>query len=398
MSEISPQIKDLIPSPDSSASQNKIASKTEIVKTKAPEAKEAKKSADLLIVLGQGPVKPLLREEDLDPQMRETWDSFKTDPLHSTEPDFRVLEGETYLKQLQGLDQSQIDAKLVEWQSLGRFGLNRWGRQNALSAGYALISGYADRLLLSGGKTIPPWAKEKLPVERLEKWPSEAQLMTDIIRRRFGTMYQELYGKPIDSAILTEDQSTNTLTNFAHSMDSVQGQEILDGMIKAGVLAANFHVPRGEDIATLFAPGASLEKGVSAQDMLSKRVMEAKNGEVYKKILDWMSDPSNEDLRAREGWEKVWLKGLNDPQILTYWLGYLGMVEDPRILQNTVQRLNVDQARRNQAILAFSQAGLDFDQLSATDLTNLPQDEFRQIAEKLKILTTKEYRAMPNIT
>lgn len=222
--------------------------------------------------------------------------------------------------------------------------------------------------------------------------------MADIIKRRFGTMYQELYGKPIDSAIIIEDQSTNTLMNFAHSMDSVQGQEILDGMIKAGVLAANFHVPRSEDIATLFAPGASLEKGVSAQDMLSERVMEKKNGEVYGKILDWMSDPNNKDLRAREGWEKVWSKGLNDPQLLTYWLGYLGMVEDPRILQNTVQKLNLDQARRGQAMLAFNQAGLDFDQLSATDLANLPQDEFGQIAEKLKILTTKEYRAMPNST
>ena len=59
MSEIAPQIKGSIPSPDSSASQNKIVGKTEIVKTKAPEAKDAKKSVDLLIVLGQGPVKPL---------------------------------------------------------------------------------------------------------------------------------------------------------------------------------------------------------------------------------------------------------------------------------------------------------------------------------------------------
>lgn len=114
MSEITLQIKGSIPSPDSNTSQNKIAEKAEIIKTKAPEVKEAKKSVDLLIVLGQGPVKPLLRQEDLDPQMREAWASFKTDPLHSIEPDFRVLEGETYLKQLQGLDQSRIEAKLAE--------------------------------------------------------------------------------------------------------------------------------------------------------------------------------------------------------------------------------------------------------------------------------------------
>lgn len=145
---------------------------------------EAQRSVDLLIVLGQGPVKPLLRGEDLDPAMQKTWEDFKIDPLHGVEPDFRVIEDKAYTKQLEGLDQAQVDAKLVEWQKLGRFGLNRWGRQNALSAGYALVSGYTDRLLLSGGKTMPTWAKEKLSPDRIENWPSEARLMADIIKRR----------------------------------------------------------------------------------------------------------------------------------------------------------------------------------------------------------------------
>jgi len=397
MGEISPQIKDSTSSLDTSAGQNKIVSKEETVKAKMPEVKEAKKSVDLLIVLGQGPVKPLLREEDLDPQMRERWESFKTDPLHSTEPDFRVVEGDVYLSQLDGLDQAQVNARLAEWQRLGRFGLNRWGRQNALSAGYALVSGYTDRVLLSGGKTMPAWAKERLPQERLDTWPSEAELMADIIKRKFGPMYQELYGKSIDSVIITEDQSTNTLTNFARSINSAEGQEILDGMIKAGVLAANFHVPRGEDIATLFAPGVSLEKGVPAQDLLSERVMETKNGEVYSKILDWMSDPQNPDLRARGSMEEVWSKGLNDPEFLAYWLGYVGMVKDPRVLQATVQGLNVDPLRRAQAVEVFKIAGLDYNGLIGLDLTQMPQAEFKAIADKLTILATAGYRKMPEV-
>jgi hypothetical protein len=341
----------------------------------------------------------------LSPQQREHWEKFKQDPLHYAdesdkerpryEPDFRVVEG-PFARELAGLDESQIEAKLIEWQQMGRFGLNRWGRENALAAGFALVSGYTDRLLLSGGKTKPTWAGEKLSPTRLDAWPSEAQLMADVIRRRFGQMYQEQYGKPIDSVIVLEDKSTNTLTNFAHSMDSQDGKAILDGMIKAGVLGTNFHVPRGEDIATLFAPGTELANGVSAQSLLSERVTEMKNGEVYRKILDWMSDPENSDLRAREAWEKVWSHGLNDPELLTYWLGYLGMVEDPRVLQDTVQKLNSDPDRRNQAILAFYQADrLDFEQLSATDLTSLPQEEFKQIAEKLTILTMPGHRAMP---
>ena len=278
---------------------------------------------------------------------------------------------------------------------MGRFGLNRWGRENALAAGFALVSGYTDRLLLSGGKTKPAWAEKKLSAARWQALPSEAQLMADVVRRRFGEAYQEQYGKPIDSVIVLEDQSTNTLTNFAHSIDSMDGKAILDGMIKAGVLATNFHVPRGEDIATLFAPGAELQKGTSAQDILEKRVIGSKVEEEYKKILDWMSDPNNEDLRAREAGERRWTKGLNDPDFLSYWLGYLGIVKDPRVLQDTVQRLNKDPDRRNQAVLVFNQAGLDFDQLSASDLTSLPEEDFKQIAQKLTILSTPEYRAMP---
>lgn len=358
---------------------------------------EARKSVDLLIVLGQGPVKPLLREEDLDPAMQKTWADFKTDPLHNTEPDFRVVEGDAYLSELEGLDPVQVDAKLAEWQQLGRFGLNRWGRENALSAGYALVSGYTDKLLLSGGKTKPKWAEEKLSPQRIDNWPSEAQLMADIIRRRFGPMYEELYGKSIDSAIVTEDRSTNTLENFANSMNSDQGQEILNGKIKTGVLAADFHVPRGEDIACLFAPGAELEKGLSAQDVLTKRVAEAKNKDVYQQILNWMSDAKNPDLRAREGLEMVFSKALRDPDLLTYWLGYVGIVEDPRVLQATVERLNLDPLLKSQATDAFKLAGLDYNELAGVDLTQVPQDDFRQIAEKLKVLMTKEYRKMPEI-
>ena len=358
------------------------------------ESAEPKKSVDLLIVLGQGPVKSLLRPEELDPNRQKEWESFKKDPLHSVEPDFRVVEG-PFARALVGLDESQIEAKMIEWQQMGRFGLNRWGRENALAAGFALVSGYTDRLLLSGGKTKPDWAAEKLSPARLESWPSEAQLMADVIRRRFGEAYQEQYGRPIDSVIVLEDKSTNTLTNFAHSMDSMDGKAILDGMIKAGVLGTNFHVPRGEDIAMLFAPGVELQKGTSAQDILEKRVIGSEVEEEYRKILGWMSDPENSDLRAREAWEKVWSHFLSDPELLTYWLGYLGMVEDPRVLQNTVQKLNSDPDRRNQAILAFNQAGLDFDQLSSSDLTSLPAEDFKQIAEKLTILSTPEYRAMP---
>jgi len=161
MSEISPQIKNSIPSPTATLAKTRLQVKRKLSKQKRRKPKKPKKSVDLLIVLGQGPVKPLLLEKDLSPQQREHWEKFKQDPLHYAdesdkerpryEPDFRVVEG-PFARELAGLDESQIEAKLIEWQQMGRFGLNRWGRENALAAGFALVSGYTDRLLLSGGK------------------------------------------------------------------------------------------------------------------------------------------------------------------------------------------------------------------------------------------------------
>jgi len=359
-------------------------------------SQEIGKSVDLLVVLGQGPVKPLILNSDLDSAMKQKWENFKIDPLHNTEPDFRVLEGKKYLLQLEGLNESQIQDKMIEWQKLGRFGLNRWGRQNALSAGFALFSGYTDRILLSGGKTIPSWGKEKLPPQRIDAWPSEAELMADIIKRRFGPMYQEKYGRPIDSSIIIEDGSTNTLENFANSLNSDEGKDMLNGMKKTGVLSADFHVPRAEDIAYLFAPGGNFKEGDSAQKILEQRI-EGKNRASYKKILNWMTDPSNTDLRARTSMEQVWHGALKDPELLTYWLGYIGIVEDPRVLQSTVRRLNLDKTLKGHATDAFSRVGLDFSSIAAVDLIKMDSAEFRQITDKLKVLTTKEYRAMPEI-
>lgn len=382
-----------------------------------PEAGESNSKIDLLIVFGQGPVKPLLRDSELDPQMKEKWEAFKADPLHNTEPDFRVLEGDpetnVYLSQLKGLNEAAIDAKMAQWQNLGRFGLNRWGRQNALATGFALVSGYSERALLSGGKTMPGWAKDKLSPQRLESWPSEAQLMRDIIVRTFGEVYKKAHGgKSIEDALILEDRSTNTLENFANTVNlnpEVLGQNNTRG------LAADFHVPRTERIAYLFTGNSDI-KSDSVQGLLQNRFDQRNkkregvlvgrkdqlvvlkpvgNKEIYAKILNWMINPKNTDANARIANEKVFDSALQDPELLTYWLGYVGIVEDPRVLQKTIQRLSSDPAFVPHAVQAFSLAGLDFAELAKIDMNSLLQSQFKEIANKLKILTAREFRAMP---
>jgi hypothetical protein len=129
------------------------------------------KKFNIVIVFGQGPVKPVLLPDELTKEQKRLWQEFKTDPLHKIEPDFRVVEG-VYLKELQEIDERNDlsqeqknklkEEKRKEWQQVGRFGLNRWGRENALAAGLALYLGITDKLILSGGRTIPDWYKENL--------------------------------------------------------------------------------------------------------------------------------------------------------------------------------------------------------------------------------------------
>ncbi len=393
------------------------------------EAVGSPQPKDLLIVFGQGPVKPLFRREDFDPKVEadkerlDQWEEFKKDPLHATEPDFRILETEShlssddspvelnpFLKNTEGKSPAEIDAQMIEWQNQGRFGLNRWGRENAIASGFALLSGHSERVLLSGGKTIPGWAKEKLSPLRQEAWPSEAALMRDIIIRRFGRLYQEKYGKSITEAILTEDRSTNTLENFANTVNL--NPEVLEKGVASG-LAADFHVPRTERIGFLFTgeevssesaqviiqsrldAANQRREGVNVKNTKTGEVKPAGNKEMYQEILDWMMDPKNEELGKKSSNEREFDGALQDPELLTYWLGYVGIVEDPIVLQKTVQRLSSDPKFSEAAVAAFNTAGLDFSKISGKDLAAMPKQEFDDVREKLRILMTPELRKMP---
>jgi len=382
---------------------------------------------DFLMVFGQGPVKPLLQESELNEEQKVAWAEFKKESLQNTEPDFRVIEGSSWTSQLEGLSKEQQDAKIALWQTQGRFGLNRWGRENALAAGFALVSGSTGKVLLSGGKTIPAWARESLPPSRLDKWPSEAELMKDIIARRFGKLYEESNpGKKIEDMLILEDASTNTLENVANTLN--QNPNIIEDQTKLGLLAANFHIERSERIGAIFAPGKEVTAVHGAQDLLEVRnedrkawkergildklrrngageadlaqkvdemkVIEA-NKITYKRILSWMNDTNNPDLQARQLGEKRFMIGLSDPEYINYWLGYIGLCEDPAILQNTIQGHKKDGAWTDAARGAFKEAGLDYDELVGKDLAAVPKDEFLQIAKKLTVLKEPGHRAMP---
>src|SRR5438045_2887297 len=159
---------------------------------------------DTLIVFGEGPVKPVLTPPEITTEQQNQWNEFKNDPLQTREPNFWVIEDRSSLSQLIDIDKAHHEGidneKMKEfvrhaWQHMSQFTLKRWGRQNALAAGLALCQKITKEVILSGGPTIPAWAKTVLTKERLERWPTEAELMREVIRKNFGQKYYRSFGK-----------------------------------------------------------------------------------------------------------------------------------------------------------------------------------------------------------
>ena len=390
--------------PEKPTPPEKIAENFQKEKFSSPEAKEKiEPQIDTLIVFGQGPVKPVLLETELTEEQRKKWEEFKEDPLHKEEPDFRVIEDKAHLKEIEKIQENkeltqEEKEKLIKeirnkWQHSGRLALNRWGRQNAMAAGLALFSGATKELILSGGKTMPSWAKEKLPEEIIENWPSEAELMKDLIVRRYGKLYQEKYGRPIEEAIKIEDKSTNTLENFAYTINN--HPDIFEKSV--GFLAADFHLRRVGIIARLFSFKDTPKVEFGAQKLLEKEAQKRKK-EKLKKMLDIMRDPlENPEFAEKLKGEERWERGLIDPQYLSYWLGYIGLIEDPKTIQKTLKKLRnpywVKSARE-----LFEKVGLNFDEISEKDLERLQKEDpegFAEFVQKLRKIKTPEFRKLP---
>lgn len=371
-----------------------------------PRAESTKgEFVDMMLVFGQGPVKPVLFESELTQDQKEAWRDFTRDPLQKTEPDFRVVNSREFddIRARTDLTDTEkeelIRLKRDKLQHTGRLALNRWGRQNALAAGALLVAGDTTEVLLSGGPTIPAWAKESLPQHMLDNWPSEAELMKDIIISRFADAYQKKFGRSIETVISTEARSTNTLENLAHSLNTDVSLTKPDARI--GLLATDFHIQRSALITQMFSIESNTDDQHGAQSVLGARATKLpKNSyakHAYDRILSHLNDVNtNVDLQSRIQNEDRWTSGLVEPAHLAYWLGYFGMVNDPKVIQRALESLS-DPKWQEQARSEFAKVGLDFDAFSGQDLQRLEAEhpaEFLGLQTKL-IEHKQEHRTMP---
>lgn len=372
------------------------------------------------IVFGEGPVKPVLIPEELaeHPDWQEKWYTFTSNRTHTidgdeirpssllttTEPNFYVIEGDSYLSSLHrirnrtDLSEEEKDTLITQkrdnWQHQGRFALKRMGRLNALAAGAALVAGLTDEVIFSGGQTKPPWMKDTP-----EGWPSEGELMADIARRRFGRIYEEVYRKPIDTAMSVEAHASNSLDNQALSIN--ERPELLSRDVTLGLLSADHHLARLALIADRFGlidnPNDPHHR-VSAQRLLEERAQTRGGKEYYEYMMQYMRDAEqNPWLQELIRGELRWTRGLVEPEYLTYWFGFVAKVEDPQALTRAISSL--DSPEWHIALFEACEAvGVDYEKLIGTNLKQLyahSPDTYNAIRTSLAQLSNAPHRKMP---
>ncbi len=385
---------------------------------------------DTTIVFGEGPVKPVLLKSEATPAEQAIWEEFIKDPKHTVEPDFYIMrshivegvEQNVFLRELESLRETDDVVRVrQQWQHTGRFALKRMGRQNSLAAGVALLSGATETVILSGGHTMTGEKraelaaqfrsafpqKAELPKEQFEKeldhyikyfvrWPSEAELMADVIQTRFGKAYEEKYGRSIDSVMRLESDATNTLENIALTIN--KNPDVLSPGKKIGLLTANHHLRRAMLIAHRFALHEDPNGRLSAQMILAERALSLQHPryrEEYRKLAQFMMDEENNaDLKRLLKGERRWTRGLEDPEYLSYWFGYAFEIEDPKSLLRVLSQLEKPEIEDELRSL-FAKAGLSYDDFAVSHLEELAETDpqaFKALREKgLAIVNMREF-------
>lgn len=368
-------------------------------------SEEIPHSFDTVLVFGQGPIKPVLLPNEMTIEQHRQWIDYQQDIAHNWEPDFTMIQQVKQIMQLKKIDlRTDINeetknylklSRRSEWQHSGWYAMKKWGRQNALAAGFALYKGITPEVILSGGKTIPSWALEHLDPILIQDWPSEAELMKDIILLQYGELYEKKYKRPIEDAIKVEDAATNTIENFSFSINK-DPKLIMKGM-KVGLVTANYHIKRVSLLANLFCIyGAQIEQ-FSAQDIL-KQQLRSSDVEPEEEAAEDISDiDGNPQIDMIMKVEKRWMRGLTEPQYVTYWLGYLGDVNYPTVIQNALNRLRgpewqeaADRALRKIGVRLSDYLSEDLPKLAKTD-----PDRYHSLISALKKLKRPEYRQAP---
>ncbi len=350
-----------------------------------PVTKKSLHRYNAVIVFGQGPLKPILLEEELTAKQRIIWNTHSLN--EKSDPDFHVMQNPHELSRMHSIfnNKEYSDAEKISyitalrrtWQWTGWYATKKWGRQNALAAGSLLLNNKTDTVILSGGKTIPAWHAK----ENIAGWPTEAEMMADIIVQHYGSLYEKKFGSRISDRIFLENKSTNTLENFAYTIKS--HPHLLSNKTKVGLLSVGHHLRRISILAERFSLTKEIYETQAAQDIVDTT-----------QVQDVSKDIKNQFYHT----EELCIQALVKPQYLTYWLGYIPLADNPVILQNALNMLNAPEWKES-AIQTFEKIGMQFMNLLQYNISDIYQrkpSEYNVLKSKIGKLREPGYRAIPS--
>ncbi len=275
-----------------------------------------------------------------------------------------------------------------------------WMKTIARAAGELKLAGEIGKIILTGGKTGGEDYHGLDKKAENEKRLSEAELMKKILIEEYGISEDD---------IIVEDKATNSLQNFAYSLNKIDSLENPGSKANIGFLGADFHLARIRMLAKLF--GLNNETAFSAEQVFKKIAQDTEDLDLLN-LINLRLNP-NEDLSApnsRINWNDIdntprsamkapsyfeKQKGMEGKGISekmkdenwytygllekpTYWIGYIGFLDNNDRLMKLLKSINEIQPD------IFHQMDI-----------NLEKDEINKIREKL-LEYTKEKRANLN--
>jgi hypothetical protein len=209
------------------------------------------------------------------------------------------------------------------------------------------------------------------------------------MNEHYGPLYEKKYGRSMYEAISIENAAMNTLENFSYTINKYP--ELLHEETKIGFLSARHHLRRLKMLAHIFSLHCAEDAELSAQELL-------KQAAEHHKSIDSVVDEHNSYIaREQSSREARWKIGLEDPKYVTYWLGYVGEVKYPKVIQKAFNKL-CNSHWCTYAKEALDRVGVDMDDFIGEDLTKLAErnpQKYLLLVNGLQKLKSPEYRQLP---
>lgn len=385
------------------------------------------RNLDVTVVFGEGPIKSLFFLNELSEEQKHGWEEYKKDPLHAPEPDMYVLEEPLFIPPFEEsvpitheMIHTTNQAEILQWHHLSEICLKRMGKQNALAAGIALVTGMTKTVVITGGHTLSLEQRKRFIKDYMTshtaynelsdrekdrefehylkyfiRWPSEAELMADVIIRHFSRIYQEKFHRPIQDVIYLETDAKNTLENITLSLNKFP--ELFSHNNRVGFLSAGHHLERCAIIAHRFNIFEETNARLSAQKILFGQASDEETESHICLLEELEKHEKNPELKSLLAQEQRFIKGLKDPSLITYWLGYTFELADPKRILDVLHQFN-DPVWKDAMKQAFAEVGLDFSTFTVLDLEKLQvidSKSYQRLIETLQLLMTPDYRQMP---